>query len=303
MSMFNRSLNLDDLDGMNFLTMFGEEKFNRLAVYNEVPLPGELDPWEIKREIPPFPVLKGIDFSKVEEGSEQGIQLTKSRSISSRGGVIQNIPKSMSALERELADFLKYHGCEYTFTQNAIKARRYNSLADLVASVKSKSKVIVRAFRWMGTPEGYNYWKTISQMWEKHYSTLAPSPSPLPTVNQKKSIKLDAIKLEAMFMDFLDSKNALRSFGVEIVHAGYSYTQLFKAHPPDRWISNGIIAWTNTKQGFSYWQQLEAEWLTILSNHRSAHSNLPTKHKAYIPGGRSLKQLSGRFIMPLEEEN
>lgn len=152
-------------------------------------------------------------------------------------------------------------------TQNA-----QNSFSEFIISTGSTMNAVWRAFAWAITPEGYEFWNTISALWMKF---LEEGGEPIP---ENQDIDIEALTLKCRFDKCLEKfklspgsvMDEFRSlFGEKIFKSFDTNTKLFGARKSveeiveSRAVSNLValsFVWSSTPEGYKYWAKISDMW-------------------------------------------
>ena len=152
------------------------------------------------------------------------------------------------------------------------RARHTISFAKFIVEYGSKGVVVSVAFSWVATPEGFEFWNTISELWKKF---LKEGGEPMP---ENQDISIETLTPEARFYKRLEEvklspksvMDEFRSlFGEKIFKSFDTNTKLFGSYKDvediveSRAVSNLValsFVWSSTPEGFGYWKKISDMW-------------------------------------------
>ena len=144
------------------------------------------------------------------------------------------------------------------------------SFSGFIVSSGSTAGAVQRAFAWVTTPEGFEFWNTISELWKKF---LEEGGEPMPE-NQD----IEALALKCRFDKCLEKfklspksvMDEFRSlFGEKIFKSFDTNTKLFGSSRDveniieSRSVSNLVVlsfTWSSTPEGYKYWKKISDMW-------------------------------------------
>ena len=148
------------------------------------------------------------------------------------------------------------------------------SFSGFIVSSGSTTDAVCRAFAWAITPEGFEFWNTISELWKKF---LVEGGEPIP---ENQDIDIEALTLRCRFDKCLEKfklspksvMDEFRSlFGEKIFKSFDTNTKLFGSCKDvediveSRAVSNLValsFVWSSTPEGYKYWAKISDMWKT-----------------------------------------
>ena len=158
------------------------------------------------------------------------------------------------------------------FEANFRAQKAQNSFSEFIVSTGSTAGAVWRAFAWVTTPEGFEFWRTISELWEKFLEEGGES--------MPENQDIEALTLKCRFDKCLEEVklspkrviDEFRSlFGEKIFKSFNTNTKLFgscksvKDIVESRSVSNLVtlsFVWSSTPEGYKYWSQISDMWKT-----------------------------------------
>ena len=146
------------------------------------------------------------------------------------------------------------------------------SFSEFIVSTGSTDGAVWRAFAWTNTPEGFEFWNTISDLWMKF---LEEGGEPIP-INQ--DIDIEALALKCRFDKCLEKfklspKSVMDEFrllfGEKVFKSFNTNTKLFGTCKnvedivESRAVSNLValsFTWSSTPEGYKYWVKISDMW-------------------------------------------
>ena len=158
------------------------------------------------------------------------------------------------------------------FEANFRAQKAQNSFSEFIVSTGSTAGAVWRAFAWAATPEGFEFWNTISELWKKF---LEEGGEPMPE-NQD----IEALTLKCRFDKCLEKvklspksvMDEFRSlFGEKIFKSFDTNTKIFGSCNckgvedivESRSVSNLVVlsfVWSSTPEGREYWKKISDMW-------------------------------------------
>ena len=158
------------------------------------------------------------------------------------------------------------------FEANFRAQKTQSSFSEFIVSTGSATDAVSRAFVWKTTPEGFEFWDTISDLWMKF---LEEGGEPIP---ENQDINIEALTLKCRFDKCLEKfKISPRSvmdefrllFGEKIFKSFDTNTKLFGSYKDVEDIVEsravaGLVdlsfTWSSTPEGFIYWAKISDMW-------------------------------------------
>ena len=158
------------------------------------------------------------------------------------------------------------------FEANFRTQRAQYSFSEFIVSTGSTADAVRRAFSWTNTPEGYECWETISDLWMKF---LEEGGEPIP---ENQDIDIEALTLKCRFDKRLEEvklspksvMDEFRSlFGEKIFNSFDTNTRVFGSCKDveniveSRSVSNLVVlsfTWLATPEGYKYWKKISDMW-------------------------------------------
>lgn len=146
------------------------------------------------------------------------------------------------------------------------------SFSEFIVSTGSTDGAVWRAFAWTNTPEGFEFWNTISDLWMKF---LEEGGEPIP---ENQDIDIEALALKCRFDKCLEKfKISPRSvmdefrslFGEKVFKSFDTNTKLFGTckNVEDIVESRAVASlvdlsftWSSTPEGYRYWKKISDVW-------------------------------------------
>lgn len=160
------------------------------------------------------------------------------------------------------------------FEANFRAQNTQNSFSEFIVSTGSTAEAVWRAFAWALTPEGFECWETISDLWMKF---LEEGGEPIP---ENQDIDIEALTLKCRFDKCLEKvklspksvMDEFRSlFGEKVFKSFDTNTKIFgtcksvKEIVESRSVSNLVtlsFVWSSTPEGYKYWAKISDMWKT-----------------------------------------
>ena len=160
------------------------------------------------------------------------------------------------------------------FEANFRAQNAQGSFSEFIVSTGSTDSAVWRAFAWFVTPEGFEFWNTISDLWMKF---LEEGGEPIP---ENQDIDIEALTLKCRFNKCLEKfklspksvMDEFRSlFGEKIFKSFDTNTKLFGSCKDvediveSRAVSNLValsFVWSSTPEGYKYWAKISDMWKT-----------------------------------------
>ena len=160
------------------------------------------------------------------------------------------------------------------FEANFRAQKAQNSFSEFIVSTGSTIDAVSRAFSWSLTPEGFEFWKMISDLWIKF---LIEGGEPIP---ENQDIDIEALTLKCRFDKCLEKfklspesvMDEFRSlFGEKVFKSFDTNTKIFgtcksvKEIVESRSVSNLVslsFVWSSTPEGYKYWAKISDMWKT-----------------------------------------
>ena len=158
------------------------------------------------------------------------------------------------------------------FEANFRTQKAQNSFSEFIVSTGSTIDAVRRAFGWAITPEGYEFWKMISDLWMKF---LEEGGEPIP---ENQDIDIEALTLKCRFDKCLEKvklspksvMDEFRSlFGEKIFKSFDTNIRVFGSCRDveniveSRSVSNLVVlsfTWLATPEGYKYWAKISDMW-------------------------------------------
>ena len=158
------------------------------------------------------------------------------------------------------------------FEANFRAQNTQRSFSEFIVSTGSTMNAVWRAFAWTNTPEGYEFWETISDLWMKF---LEEGGEPIP---ENQDIDIEALTLKCRFDKCLEKvklspKSVMDEFrllfGEKIFKSFDTNTKLFGSCRDveniveSRAVSNLValsFTWSSTPEGYKYWAKISDMW-------------------------------------------
>ena len=160
------------------------------------------------------------------------------------------------------------------FEANFRAQNAQNSFSEFIVSTGSTDSAVWRAFAWTLTPEGFEFWNTISDLWMKF---LEEGGEPIP---ENQDIDIEALTLRCRFDKCLEkfklsSKSVMdefrslfgekvfKSFGIntKIFGTCKSVKEIDKYKSVSNLVSLSFV-WSSTPEGYKYWAKISDMWKT-----------------------------------------
>ena len=160
------------------------------------------------------------------------------------------------------------------FEANFRAQNAQNSFSEVIVSTGAKDYAVWRAFAWAITPEGFEFWNTISDLWMKF---LEEGGEPIP---EDQVIDIEALTLKCRFDKCLEKfkispRNVMDEFrslfGEKIFKSFDTNTKLFGARKnvedivESRAVAKLVdlsFTWSSTPEGYKYWKKISDMWKT-----------------------------------------
>lgn len=160
------------------------------------------------------------------------------------------------------------------FEANFRTQKAQSSFSGFIVSSGSTVGAVCKAFTWNITPEGFEFWNAISDLWLKF---LKEGGEPMP---ENQGIDIETQTLEARFYKRLEEVklspksviDEFRSlFGEKLFKSFDTNTRIFGACKSvkdiveSRSVSNLVdlsFVWSYTPEGHGYWKKISAMWKT-----------------------------------------
>ena len=158
------------------------------------------------------------------------------------------------------------------FEANFRAQNAQSSFSEFIVSTGSTDGAVWRAFAWVLTPEGFEFWNMISDLWKKF---LEEGGEPMP---EDQDIDIEALALKYRFDKCLEKfKISPRSvmdefrllFGEKIFKSFDTNTKLFGTckNVEDIVESRAVASlvdlsftWSSTPEGHKYWKKISDMW-------------------------------------------
>lgn len=158
------------------------------------------------------------------------------------------------------------------FEANFRTQQAQNSFSEFIVSTGSTTAAVWRAFSWAITPEGYEFWEMISDLWMKF---LEEGGEPMP---ENQNIDIEALILKCRFDKCLEKfkispKSVIDEFrslfGEKIFKSFDTNTKLFgTCKSVEEIIESRAVAslvelsftWSSTPEGYKYWKKIGDMW-------------------------------------------
>ena len=158
------------------------------------------------------------------------------------------------------------------FEANFRTQRAQNSFSEFIVSTGSTADAVWRAFSWTTTPEGFEFWSTISDLWKKF---LEEGGEPIP---EDQDIDKEALTLKCRFDKCLEKfKISPRSvmdefrslFGEKVFKSFNTNIKLFGSYKDvENIVESKAVAslvdlaftWLSTPEGHKYWKKISDVW-------------------------------------------
>ena len=148
------------------------------------------------------------------------------------------------------------------------------SFSGFIVSSGSTTSAVWRAFAWAITPEGFEFWNTISELWKKF---LEEGGEPIP---ENQDIDIEALTLRCRFDKCLEKvklspKSVMDEFrllfGEKVFKSFDTNIRVFGTCKDvediveSRAVSNLVelpFDWSSTPEGYKYWAKISDMWKT-----------------------------------------
>ena len=158
------------------------------------------------------------------------------------------------------------------FEANFRTQNTQSSFSEFIVSTGSTTGAVWRAFSWAITPEGYEFWDTVNDLWMKF---LEEGGEPIP---ENQDIDIEALTLKSRFDKCLEKfklspesvVDEFRSlFGEKIFKSFDTNTKLFGSYKDvegiveSRAVASLVdlsFAWSSTPEGYKYWKKISDMW-------------------------------------------
>lgn len=151
------------------------------------------------------------------------------------------------------------------------RAQRTDSFAKFIVEYGSKEEAVSAAFPWAETPEGFEFWSTISDLWLKF---LKEGGEPIP---ENQDIEITVLKYrikECIEEDKLSVDSVLKTFeelfGDKVFRAFKTNVEYYPSveDAVRSLINTGSVSnlvgltfsWIGTPEGREYWSQISDMW-------------------------------------------
>lgn len=159
------------------------------------------------------------------------------------------------------------------FEANFRTQQAQNSFSEFIVSTGSTTAAVWRAFAWKITPEGFEFWNTISELWMKF---LEEGGEPMPenqdiddiealTLKRRFDKCLEKVKLspKSVMDEFrsLFGEKIFKSFGTNI--RVFGTCRDVENIIESRSVSNLVVlsfTWSSTPEGYGYWKKISDMW-------------------------------------------
>ena len=160
------------------------------------------------------------------------------------------------------------------FEANFRAQNAQGSFSEFIVSTGSTDSAVWRAFAWTLTPEGFEFWNTISDLWMKF---LEEGGEPIP---ENQDIDIEALTLRCRFDKCLEkfklsSKSVMdefrslfgekvfKSFGIntKIFGTCKSVKEIVESKSVSNLVSLSFV-WSSTPEGYKYWAKISDMWKT-----------------------------------------
>ena len=158
------------------------------------------------------------------------------------------------------------------FEANFRTQKAQNSFSEFIVSTGSTTGAVRRAFAWVLTPEGFEFWNMISDLWKKF---LEEGGEPMP---EDQDIDIEALALKCRFNKCLEKfkispesvmKEFRLLFGEKVFKSFDTNTKLFGTckNVEDIVESRAVaklvdlsFTWSSTPEGHKYWAKISDMW-------------------------------------------
>ena len=144
------------------------------------------------------------------------------------------------------------------------------SFSGFIVSSGSTADVVQRAFAWVTTPEGFEFWNTISELWKKF---LEEGGEPMPENQDMEALTLKCRFNKCLEEVKLSPKSVMDEFrllfGEKVFKSFDTNTKLFGSYKDvediveSRAVSNLValsFVWSSTPEGYKYWAKISDMW-------------------------------------------
>ena len=144
------------------------------------------------------------------------------------------------------------------------------SFSGFIVSSGSTADAVQRAFTWVTTPEGNEFWETISDLWMKF---LEEGGEPMPENQDMEALKLKCRFYKCLEKFKLSPKSVMDEFrllfGDKVFKSFDTNTKIFgscksvKDIVESRAVSNLValsFVWSSTPEGYKYWAKISDMW-------------------------------------------
>ena len=159
------------------------------------------------------------------------------------------------------------------FEANFRDQRAQNSFSEFIVSTGSTADAVWRAFSWSLTPEGFEFWNTINNLWKKF---LEEGGGPIP---EDQDIDIKALTLKSRFdkclekfklspesvMDefrLLFGEKVFEAFKTNVEHYP-SVEDAVRSLIDSRSVFDLVdlsFCWLSTPEGYKYWKKISDVW-------------------------------------------
>lgn len=151
------------------------------------------------------------------------------------------------------------------------RAQRTDSFAKFIVECDSKEEAFISAFYWSETPEGFEFWEMISDLWMKF---LEEGGEPMPKnpnieisvlkCRVKDRIEEDKLSVDSVLKTFeeLFGEKVVRAFETNVKYYP-SVEDAVRSLIDTGSVSNLVgltFSWIGTPEGREYWSQISDMW-------------------------------------------
>ena len=153
------------------------------------------------------------------------------------------------------------------------RAQRTDSFAKFIVEHGSKEEAVSAAFFWAETPEGFECWETISELWLKFLKEggelIPENPNPEISILKcrvKKCIEKDKLSVDSVLKTFeeLFGEKVFEAFKTNVKYYP-SVEDAVRSLIDTGSVSNLVrltFSWIDTPEGREYWSQISDMWKT-----------------------------------------
>ena len=151
------------------------------------------------------------------------------------------------------------------------RAQRTDSFAKFIVEQGSKEEAVNAAFFWTETPEGFECWETISDLWMKFLKEggkpIPENPNPEISILKcrvKKCIEKDKLSVDSVLKTFgeLFGEKVFEAFKTNVEYYP-SVEDAVRSLIDTGSVSNLVgltFSWIGTPEGREYWSQISDMW-------------------------------------------